>query len=277
LLRDLANLAITLRNDGQVNPLTVVDASQGVSRLYRIETGERRYWATWLMRDFFSGYEGDGSIPCIIIPSGKTSVFRQARENTARSGLSAVALARQAALLILAVHGIEKPDTAVANDYYRQALQLDLRSRREYSADILASMGGISRWQFSRIKALIALSDEAMELADRHNLDEGYLRYVLALPTDDQAEMVRQIVQFGLTVRQVKELCESNESPPQTDPFEKPSKLALQFAKLMRTETPPTARELAKLLMNYDKDRDLVRARIQVTRKLLDEIEKYLQ
>ncbi len=39
LLRDLVNLAMTIRDDGQVNPLTVVDVSQGVTRLFRIETG----------------------------------------------------------------------------------------------------------------------------------------------------------------------------------------------------------------------------------------------
>src|SRR5688572_24819056 len=32
LLLDLVNLAVTIRDDGQVNPLTVVDASQGVTR-----------------------------------------------------------------------------------------------------------------------------------------------------------------------------------------------------------------------------------------------------
>src|SRR5262249_16902642 len=48
LLHDLVNLAATIRDDGQVNPLTVVDITQGVTRLYRIETGERRYWATWI-------------------------------------------------------------------------------------------------------------------------------------------------------------------------------------------------------------------------------------
>jgi len=36
LLRDLVNLAITIRDDGQVNPLTVVDVSQGVARLFRV-------------------------------------------------------------------------------------------------------------------------------------------------------------------------------------------------------------------------------------------------
>ena len=55
VLRDLVNLAVTIRDDGQVNPLTVVDVSHGVTRLYRIETGERRYWAAWLLRDFISG------------------------------------------------------------------------------------------------------------------------------------------------------------------------------------------------------------------------------
>ncbi len=72
LLRDLVNLALTIRDDGQVNPLTVMDASQGVTRLFRMETGERRYWATWLLRDFMAGYRGDGMIPCIVSPPRRT-------------------------------------------------------------------------------------------------------------------------------------------------------------------------------------------------------------
>ena len=145
LLRDLVNLAMTIRDDGQVNPLTVVDVSQGVTRLFRIETGERRYWATWLLRDFISGYTGDGMIPCIVIPATRSSVFRQAKENTARSGLTAVALARQAALLLLTVHGYEIPAYAVSHDFFRQALELDLRAKREYTDVILSAMGGIKR------------------------------------------------------------------------------------------------------------------------------------
>ena len=107
LLRDLVNLAVTIRDDGQVNPLTVVDATQGVTRLYRIETGERRYWATWLLRDFIPDSNSNGTIPCIVIPNERASVFRQAKENTSRSGLTAIAMARQAALLLLSVHGYD--------------------------------------------------------------------------------------------------------------------------------------------------------------------------
>jgi len=88
LLRDLVNLAVTIRDDGQVNPITVIDVTQGVTRLYRIETGERRYWAAWLLRDFLPGYEADGMIDCIVVPADRSTVFRQAKENTARKGLS---------------------------------------------------------------------------------------------------------------------------------------------------------------------------------------------
>ena len=207
-LRDLVNLAVTIRDDGQVNPLTVVDMSQGVTRLYRIETGERRYWATWILRDFIPSYEHDGMIDCIVVPSEKSSIFRQAKENTARKGLSAIAMARQAALLMLTVHGYEIPIKAVDNDFYRQALELNLRGKREYTEPILNAMGGIDRARFSQYKALLQLSDESMELADRHNIDEYPLRFVLQLSEHDQIEMIRQIIQFNLSGRQVKHICE---------------------------------------------------------------------
>ena len=211
LLRDLVNLAVTIRDDGQVNPLTVVDVSRGVTRQYRIETGERRYWASWLLRDFVPAYAGDGMVPCIIVPAGQSSIFRQAKENTSRTGLNAIALARQAALLLLTVHEYEIPDYPVSTDFYRQALALDLRGKREYSDTVLAAMGGIGKMQFSRYKALLRLSDEGIELADRYNMDERKLRPVLTLDPTVHAEIIRQIIDFNLTSKQVQELCEADE------------------------------------------------------------------
>jgi hypothetical protein len=151
LLRDLVNLAITIRDDGQVNPLTVVDVSQGVTRMFRIETGERRYWATWLLRSFIPGYESDGMIPCIIIPAERASVFRQAKENTARTGLSAIAMARQVALLLLYVHGYEMPDGPVPPDFYRQALDLDLKENESIRQPSMPPWG-IDKKRFSRFR-----------------------------------------------------------------------------------------------------------------------------
>ena len=275
MLRELVNLAVTIRDDGQVNPLTVVDLSEGVTRLYRIETGERRYWATWLLRDFLPGYEGDGMIPCIIIPRDVSSAFRQAKENTARSGLSAIAMARQAALLLLTVHGYEIPAHAVTNDFYRQALDLDLRGKREHTTDILAAMGGIQRSQFSRYKALLQLSDEAIELADRHNLDEWRLRFVLDLPPEEHIEMVKQIIQLNLNGKQIREICSQDDDDNQQS-NDKTSRQTLKLIRLLQMAGTSSGQNLAQALLNHEKDIHVARARLQSLKELIADAESYL-
>lgn len=277
LLRDLVNLAVTIRDDGQVNPLTVVDVSQGVTRLFRIETGERRYWATWLLRNFIADYTGDGMIPCIVIPAERSSVFRQAKENTARSGLTAIALARQAALLLLTVHGYEIPACAVSNDFYRQALDLDLKSKREYTDAILSAMGGMERTRFSRYKALLKLSDEALELADRFAIEEGKLRHLISVDSDYHVEIVRQIINFNLTVKQIKELCEGDNVDNQgTDPPEKLPAAAVKLARVVQASNSTMPQDIARALLRQEGDANVARARLQALRKLLAEAEKYL-
>ena len=274
LVRDLVNLAMTIRDDGQVNPLTVIDVSQGVTRQFRIETGERRYWATWLLRDFIPGYESDGMIPCIVIPTESASAFRQAKENTARSGLSAIAMARQAALLLLYVHGYEMPTGPVSGDFYRQALELDLKGKREFTTAIYAAMGGLDKKRFSRYKALLRLSDDALEMADRHHLDEFVLRQILDMPVDEHAELVRHIINFKLTAKQVKDLCRPSEESADDQP-DLP-KHTRQFVKLMNSMGNSTAEDIARGLLDQEKDADIARARIKNLRRLLDEVETYL-
>jgi hypothetical protein len=278
LLHDLVNLAITIRDDGQVNPLTVVDVSQGVTQQFRVETGERRYWATWLLRDFIAGYNSDGMIPRIIIPTERSSVFRQAKENTARSGLSAIAMARQAALLLLTVHGHEIPSHAVSNDFYRQALELDLRGKREYTEAILTAMGGIKKAHFSEIKSLLKLSDEALELADRHALEEKKLRYVVTLPQEFHTEIIRQIIDFNLTSKQVKDLCAGDglDSERQEDELEQLPASAIKLAKIAQASNTTAAQDLAQAMMRQEGDANLARARLQAMRKLLTEAELFL-
>jgi hypothetical protein len=277
LLRDLVNLAVTIRDDGQVNPLTVVDVSEGVMRQFRIETGERRYWATWLLRDFISSYDGDGMIPCIIIPADRSSVFRQAKENTARSGLSAIAMARQAALLLLTVHEYQIPDAAVPNDFYRQALELDLRGKREYTDAILSAMGGIKRAQFSLIKSLLRLSDEAIELADRHAIEEGKLRHVVSVDPAYHAEIVRQIVDFNLSSKQVKELCQSDGLDEKSVDEEQIPPSAIKMAKVTQATNTTSPQDFARALMKQEGGAEMARARLQAMKRLLSDAERYLE
>jgi hypothetical protein len=273
LLRDLVNLAVTIRDDGQVNPLTVIDVSQGVTRQFRIETGERRYWATWLLRDFIPGYTGDGMIPCILIPAESYSPFRQAKENTARTGLSAIAMARQAALLLLTVHGYELPASSVTNDFYRQALDLDLRNKREHTAEILSAMGGIGRMRFSQFKALLNLADEALELADRHNIDEKKLRYIINLPQEYHVEIVRQIIDLNLTSKQVKEICEG-ETPPAEGAAEDDEPIprtAIQIMKASRSGSGLCSTDLMRAALRQENDVNLARARLLMLQRLVED------
>ena len=277
LVHDLVNLAITIRDDGQVNPLTVVDVSEGVMRQYRIETGERRYWATWVLRDFIPGHESDGMIPCIVIPAESSSAFRQAKENTARSGLSAIAMARQAALLLLYVHGYPMPDGPVPADFYRQALDLDLRGKREYTEVVLSAMGGIKKSHFSAIKALLRLSDEAMEIADRHGVEEGKLRHVIALHAEYHAEIVRQIVDFNLTSKQVKELCQGdNLEKDSAASLDRLPPNAIKLARITKASVSTTPQDLVRALVEQEGDVTIAAARLQAMRKLIDKAEHLL-
>ncbi|MCI0714380.1 MAG: ParB/RepB/Spo0J family partition protein [Chloroflexi bacterium] len=274
LLRDLINLAVTIRDDGQVNPLTVVDCSQGVTQLFRIETGERRYWATWLLMDFLPGYQGDGTIPCIIVPAKRASVFRQAKENTSRTGLNAIAMARQAALLILAVHGIHPPENGpINNDFYRQALEHDLRGKREFTADILAAMGGIHKVRLRQYKALLGLSDEATEMADRHAIDEGKLRPLLSVPSEHHAEIVRQIVDFKLTTNQVREMCsQPSDNNDDVQPY-KPPRYAVKFAKSVLKGDSAEMRAFIEALVFEEDNPEVVKVRLK---QFLAVTEEYL-
>jgi len=275
LLRDLVNLAVTIRDDGQVNPLTVVDVSQGVTHLYRIETGERRYWASWLLRDFIPGYEGDGMVPCIVVPEERSSVFRQAKENTSRTGLNAIAMARQAALLLLTVHDFAIPEYPVDNDFFRQAIDLTLRGKREHTEAILAAMGGIGRMRFSHFKSLLKLSDEALELADRHNLDEFRLRPLLDLTAEGQEEMVRQIIQFDLTGRQIREICKQQEE--ETEDSEEPVSADMRrMARLIKTVEREKPEDVAQAVLHEEKNVHLARARLQTMIVLVQNALKYL-
>jgi hypothetical protein len=185
-------------------------------------------------------------------------------------------MARQAALLLLTVHGYEIPAGAVTNDFYRQALDLDLRGKREYSDQILSAMGGMAKHVFSRYKSLLNLSDEALELADRHNIEEKRLRYVTSLSSEYHTEIVRQIIDFNLTSRQVQELCEGDGQMPQQDEFERLPGPAMKIARATQITHTTKPQDIAKALMQQEGDVNLARARLQAMRKLLSEVEIYL-
>ena len=128
---------------------------------------------------------------------------------------------------------------------------------------------------FSRYKSLLKLSDEALELADRYILEEGVLRYVLRLPTEAHSEMIQQIVQFNLSVKQVKEICEQGDTDTNDDDY-KPNPSDMRLIKVMRSIDTQTPHELAQVLLREEKTVHLARARIQNMMEFLGRITQLL-
>lgn len=161
--------------------------------------------------------------------------------------------------------------------FYRQALDLDLKGKREHTTAIYAAMGGLDKKRFSRYKALLKLADEAMELADRYGLEEGLLRHTVQLDAVEQVEVIRQIVTMNLTVKQVKELCATGPAPTDDEnDASTVSRHTKQLAKLMQSVRSSSPDGLARLLLEQEQDVTLARARLQSLRTLLDETERLL-
>lgn len=124
-------------------------------------------------------------------------------------------------------------------------------------------MGGISRVHFSRYKSLLRLSDEAWELADKHNLEEWKLRYVLNLPTDAHAEMVKHIIEFNLTGRQIRELCaEGLDKDEESKNIPPVDKQLTKFAATMRKINNYDLIQMADVLLEQEEDVHMASARI---------------
>jgi hypothetical protein len=153
-----------------------------------------------------NGFE---QIQCIIVPDG--SPWRQAAENTSRESLSAMAMARQLATLLLDLYDIQPDYTKpIPNDWYRQALEY--RVPRGEGSNLRAALGGIERSQFSRVQALLKLPDPVWEMADRYRLEEKRLRYVLKVEDEAlQALLVRAIIGQDLSAERIQRLVESGE------------------------------------------------------------------
>jgi hypothetical protein len=182
---------------------------------------------------------------------------------------------------MLTIHGYGIPSNAVTNDFYRQALDLSLQSKQEFSSQLLTAMGGISRFQFSRYKTLLKLSDEALELADRYNVDEKKLRYVTGLSQEYHTEIVRQIIDLNLTSKQVRDICET-EITEDSDKAKDEGEVsiprpAMQIARATRNSNEMSGIDLANALLRQEHDTNLARVRLQMIRRLIDEAEKHLQ
>lgn len=157
---DLTRLAQSIHREGLINPISVI--RRGDSHV--IESGERRWLAHHLLNHFMD--EKYGKIPAIESKSGE-SVWRQARENTARRSLNAIGMARQLALLVMDLRAAKTDynrfeDIVEGCDriFYEQVSNAQLHSIPKGMGERVESAMGVKKKQVSDYRKLLRLTED---------------------------------------------------------------------------------------------------------------------
>jgi hypothetical protein len=189
---ELTRLAASIHRDGLINPVRVVKYGSG----FLIESGERRWAAYWLLSLHIQGDNGQPS-PYLRIPAVEKNhldVWAQAAENGARSPLNAIGMARQLALLVMAMY--EKDDGVRFEKYeadedgggmvypgecdrrfYAQVANGQLYRIKKGLLDRVLSVTGLKSMEMvSRYRALLDIPDDLWQEADEEDWTEGEIR-----------------------------------------------------------------------------------------------------
>lgn len=174
-LIELCQLAASIKRYGLKNPITVYEDAG----LYRIDTGERRWLATILLKLYFDEPE---VIKARIIP--KRDVWSQALENGVRKDLNAISMARQLALLVMDMYPGEfdeyqhlvLPGECDRKFYAQVADGNKWRVAAGMSGQVAQVMGISSTTQINQHRRLLSLPDAIWLQADEENWTEGRCR-----------------------------------------------------------------------------------------------------
>lgn len=199
-LMAVVNLAAEIRRDGLTNPITVVR----IGNQHLIETGERRWLAFHLLNIFFPDSTAWNRIPARDVPV--SSVWRQASENTARSPLNAISMARQLAILLMDLYGDEDfmPFEEVVwqgvsdRAYYAQVADGNrYRIPPGRGEQLVSAMGIKSPDMLRKYRSLLRLPDEIWMLADDLNWEEGFVRTRIIEFSPDELQQIAKARQLA--------------------------------------------------------------------------------
>jgi hypothetical protein len=210
----IITLAASIRRDGLTNPITVAPAGHQ----HQLETGERRWLAYHLLYAWFDGHDERPNeqerwekIPTRQVK--QVDVWRQANENNARTDLNAISRARQLAILLMHLHGLEhfKPFEAFQNERKFYAQAAERRPPYGTGEQLLNAMGVSNRSALTRYRALLKLPDEIWQGGDDLNLPEETLYALARMPEQQALERFRQIVAARNNVDSAKTDTENEE------------------------------------------------------------------
>ena len=190
-MAELAQLAHAISLNGLISPITVrrvdpmANPPEGVD--YLIITGERRYWAYWMLhlegRDITEGnsQQSAENIKALVSPEGITIRAHQLLENLFRKDMNAV----------------EKAQALVALRYELSGVTHGLPDGvKLVPLTEVSELLGISKVHRIRIMSVLNLPEEGQVIAAQHNLSERTMRSVISKlkgHPDKQVEVLRLV------------------------------------------------------------------------------------
>lgn len=236
MLDELIVLGDSLHDTGQIKPVTGQIVNEDGRDVFKMLTGERRFWAT-AIQAVLSESPDEPYVLGLI--DNQPSLEKQIAENMAYKALTPVGKARAAARLVLEANQIEPAEGEKEVDFFRRVT--DLRLNDEVK-EVLQKNLQMERTYFGRLMNFFALPEASLELADRAEMPERVLREIMRYDASLWPAAVDYFAEFdNRSYLDVQAFLERESGKTQT---RKPRIPADPLTK--------TARSLKKLLLGMD-------------------------
>ena len=212
----LVRLAQSIQREGLISPITIYEED---GNRY-ILTGERRYLAYWMLWTELNDPQWS-QIPAQVVTY---SVRQQVTENTARSDLNAVALARCYAMMVIELYAEEgkhfTPYGKIVKygdcdrAYYAQVADVSVPYGK--GGEVMAAMSVKSRQSINNYKSALSLPDSIWRLADDEDWSMRQILDWLEAQKPEKPQVSRENVQRAGQFDD-----DSNPLPPALSPLRK--------------------------------------------------------
>ena len=172
-IEELIALGDSLHDTGQIKPITGQVINEDGREVFKMLTGERRFWAT-AFQSVLSGRKDEPYVLAII--DNQPSLEKQIAENMAYKALTPVGKARAAARIVLESNGIQPNESLDEYSYFRQVLDVRLSDETK---DMLLKTLQLERTYYGRLIKFFELPQDLLEICDRAEMPERVLREIM--------------------------------------------------------------------------------------------------
>ena len=172
-IEELIALGDSLHDTGQIKPITGQVINEDGREVFKMLTGERRFWAT-AFQSVLSGHKDEPYVLAII--DNQPSLEKQIAENMAYKALTPVGKARAAARIVLESNGIQPNESLDEYSYFRQVLDVRLSDETK---DMLLKTLQLERTYYGRLMKFFELPQDLLEICDRAEMPERVLREIM--------------------------------------------------------------------------------------------------